>query len=225
MDLVLMVNPSGRHGPSQPGALGIVPRTSRLEGGNMSNVARTAAALALVAAVGCGGPQIKKEAPPECNGPTWTCFKSGVCPFTDMPDSLCAVGIAEQVASRNLGIQTASTRARTEMAAVLQSRVDGFTRAVQESVSKSSAGEDSVQKIGDLAQNVVQATLSGVSIPKTWIDPNGNVYYAMAQVDAKTFVNALKGLKEAKGLSEELREEINQRAEKIVDEWKAERPQ
>lgn len=191
----------------------------------MSNVARTAAALALVAAVGCGGPQIKKEAPPECNGPAWTCFKSGVCPFTDMPDSLCAVGIAEQVASRNLGVQTASTRARTEMAAVLQSRVDGFTRAVQESVSKSSAGEDSVQKIGDLAQNVVQATLSGVSIPKTWIDPNGNVYYAIAQVDAKTFVNALKGLKEAKGLSEELREEINQRAEKIVDDWKAERPQ
>jgi len=94
-------------------------------------------------------------AAPECPGPAWTCFQSGPCPFPEFKDSLCAVGIADQISSYSLGMEAAKTRARREMAAVVQSQVDGFTRATQDSLAKSGAGDDSIQKVQDLAQNVV----------------------------------------------------------------------
>jgi hypothetical protein len=140
-----------------------------------------------------------------------------------MKGNLCALGIADQISSYNLGLQTAETRARTEMGAVLKSQVDGFTRAVQDSLSKAGTGEDSIQKVGDLAQNVVEATLYGVSVPRTHYDKESKVYFALAVLDTNTFINALKGLKDAKGLSDSVREEITRRADSIVDDWQKER--
>jgi hypothetical protein len=129
--------------------------------------------------------------------------------------------MADQVASYSLGMEAAKTRARREMGAVIKSQVDGFTRATQDSLGKS-GGEDSIQKVSDLAQNIVQQTLSGVSVPKTWYNTETKVYFAIAVLDAKTFVEALKGLKEAKGISESVKVEIDQRAAGVVEEWKAE---
>lgn len=185
------------------------------------------AALALVLAA-CGSSkaaQVPPPAPiaaPECPGPAWTCFQSGPCPFPEFKNSLCAVGTADQIASYSLGMEAAKTRARREMAAVIQSQVDGFTRATQDSISKSGQGEDSIQKVQDLAQNIVQRTLNGVSVPKTWNNTQTKVYYAIAVLDADAFVNALKGLKEAKGLADSVKVEIDRRAEAVADEWKAE---
>jgi hypothetical protein len=192
----------------------------------MTKTMRITLGLTLAAAIGCkSAPPVAQQqfTPlPECRGPAWTCFKSGPCPFPDLPESLCAVGTADQVASYNLGVQTASTRARVEMGAVVKSQVSGFTRAVQDSASKAGAGEESVQKIGDLAQNVVEVSMSGVSVPKTWFDPELKIYFALAVIDAKTFGKALKGLKENAALSESVKAEIDARAESVVNEWKSE---
>ncbi len=159
---------------------------------------------------------------PECPGPAWTCFQSGPCPFAEYKDSLCAVGTADQISSYSLGIEAAKTRARREMGAVIKVQVDGFTRATQDSLSKTGVGEDSIQKVGDMAQSIVQTTLNGVAVPRTWFNPQTKVYFALAVVDSATFVKALKGLKEAKGLADAVKLEIDQRAESVVADWQAE---
>ena len=161
-------------------------------------------------------------AAPECPGPAWTCFQSGPCPFAEFKGSMCAVGTADQIASYSLGMEAAKTRARREMAAVVQSQVDGFTRATQDSVSKSGAGEDSIQKVQDLAQNVVQRTLNGVAVPRTWYNQTTRVYFAIAVLDSASYINALKGLKDAKGLSDAVKADIDRRAEDVVNQWQSE---
>jgi LPP20 lipoprotein len=184
-----------------------------------------ALAIGLAACGSSKSAQVPPPAPiaaPECPGPAWTCFQSGPCPFPEFKDSLCAVGTADQITSYSLGMEAAKTRARREMAAVVQSQVDGFTRATQDSLSKSGAGEDSIQKVQDLAQNVVQRSLNGVAVPKTWYNTQSKVYFAIAVLDAQSFVNALKGLKEAKGLADSVKLEIDQRAQAVTDEWKSE---
>lgn len=182
------------------------------------------AVVVSLAVAGCAG----KTPPsatviPDCDGPAWTCIKSGPCPLAEYKESLCAVGIADSISSYSLGMEAAATRARREMGAVLKSEVEGFTRAVQDSLSKQGVGEDSVQKVGDLSQTAVEVSLNGVSVPRTWYNKETKVYFAMAVVDSKTFVNALKGLRDAKGLSEQVKQEINNRADAIVSEWQSER--
>ncbi len=183
--------------------------------------------LVFVTAAACAHTAATTMPEPACDtGPAWTCAKSGPCEdmgFEALKGKLCAVGTADQIGSYNLGIQTATTRARTEMGAVLKTKVDGFTRAVQDSMSKSGAGEDSIQKIGDLAQQLTESTLYGVSVPATHFDRAHGVYFAMAVLDTNTFINALKGLKDAKGLSDSVKAEIDQRANDITNEWQSER--
>jgi hypothetical protein len=172
----------------------------------------------------CAGQQKPATiATPECPGPAWSCFQSGPCPFAEFKESLCAVGTAESISSYSLGMEAAKTRARREMGAVIKSQVDGFTRITQDSLSKSGAGEDSTQKVADLAQNVVEQTLHGVGVPKTWYNTETKVYYALAVVDGKTFANALKGLRDAKGLSEAMKADIESRADAVVKDWQTER--
>lgn len=178
--------------------------------------------IATTALLHCAG--AKPRPTEDCGtGPAWTCFKSGPCPIPELSGSLCAVGSVDQVQSMSLAGQAASTRARTEIAAVIQSQVDGFTRAVQDSLSKQGVGDDSVQKIGDMAQNVVKATLSGVTIPKTYFNKEERFAFALAAIDVKTLASGLKDLKEARGLSEATKKEIERRADLVVEDWERER--
>lgn len=190
-----------------------------------TKIAAVVATAAFAAA--CSG---AKPVPPppvaksECaSGPEWTCVRSGPCVAPELKGMLCAVGTSENVSSFTLGRETAATRARVEMGAVVKTKVDGFTRAVQDSVSKSGTGEESVQKIGSLAQSVVDETLHAVSVPKVFYNEQMKVHFAMATLDSKSFVEALKGLKQAGALSEQVKAEIDARAETVVNEWKEER--
>ncbi len=137
------------------------------------------------------------------------------------------MGRADSITSESLGIEVASTRARGEMARVIETQVGSFTRAVQDSLSKSGTGEDSIQKIGSFSQNITKRTLNGVTIPKSHFNRETKTYYALATIDAKTFADALKGLKDAGNLSESVKKEIDRRADGIVDTWEREnsRPQ
>jgi hypothetical protein len=192
----------------------------------MKSPLRLAALAAVTLITACSSSKaVTKPEPiaiPECPGPAWTCFQSGPCPFPEFKGSLCAVGVADQIGSYSLGMEAAKTRARREMAAVVESQVDGFTRATQDSMSKSGVGEDSIQKVGDLAQNVVERTLNGVSVPKTWYNTDSKVYFAIAVLDGETLVASLKELKEAKGLADSTKLEIDARADSIVKDWQAE---
>jgi hypothetical protein len=184
--------------------------------------------ITLTVLAACGGnkaapPPVPAAPAPECDGPLWTCFTSGPCPIAEYKGMLCAVGRSDSIASMSLGSQAASTQARAEVAAILKSRVDSYTRIVQDSMSKAGYGEDSTQKVGNMAQNVVAETLVGVSIPRTWYNKETKVHYAMALVDAKTFGDAVKGLSEAANLSEAVKADINKRTESVVKEWESER--
>jgi len=158
------------------------------------------------------------------SGPDWTCSRSGPCTQPELKGLLCAVGTSEGISSFSLGRETAATRARVEMGAVVKSKVDGFTRAVQDSVSKAGAGEESIQKVGTLAQNSVDETLHAVSIPKTYYNEQMKVHFALATLDTKAFLEALKALKQAGALSDQVKADIDARAENVVNEWQQERP-
>jgi len=182
--------------------------------------------LAVVAAVAfagaCAGP--KPTPAPACEtGPAWTCGQSGPCQDADGKGKLCATGIADNVSSYALGMETASTRARVAMGAVIKTKVDGFTRAVQDSMSKAGQGEESIQKIGSVAQSVVEQTLFGVTIPRTHFNKEMKVFFAQAVVDPKALLDALKGMKQVGTLTEEIKAEIDKRAESLVSEWVGER--
>jgi hypothetical protein len=182
----------------------------------------TAAALA----TGCkhAPPPAPAKAQATCaTGPDWTCSRSGPCTEPELKGLLCSVGTSEGISSFTLGRETAATRARVEMGAVVKSKVDGFTRAVQDSVSKSGAGEESVQKIGSLAQGTVDETLHAVSVPKVHYNEQMKIHFALATLDSKAFIEALKGLKQAGALSEQVKKEIDARAESVVNEWQQER--
>lgn len=180
------------------------------------------AAAALAAGCSHAPPPAAPKA--ECQtGPDWTCTRSGPCTVPELKGMLCAVGAAEGIASLSLGREAAATRARVEMASVVKSKVDGFTRAVQDSVSKSGAGEESVQKIGSLSQNTVDESLHAVAIPKVFYNEQLKVHFALAVLDSKSFVDALKGLKQAGTLSEQVKKDIDARAESVVNEWQQER--
>jgi hypothetical protein len=73
-----------------------------------------------------------------------------------------------------------------------------------------------------MAQNVVEQTMNGVAVPKTWYNQETKGYFAIAVVDRANFVNALKGLKDAKGLNDASKAEIDQRADKVEQQWQAE---
>ena len=190
---------------------------------NKTSLLSCVAAVAL--ASGCShAPPATTKPQPECQtGPEWTCTRSGPCTSPELKGMLCAVGTAEGISSLSLGREAAATRARVEMASVVKSKVDGFTRAVQDSVSKAGAGEESVQKVGSLAQNTVDETLHAVSIPKVFYNEQLKVHFALATIDSKSFVDALKGMKQAGALSEQVKKEIDTRAETVVNEWQQER--
>jgi hypothetical protein len=182
-----------------------------------SIAARLAVAAAL--ALACSGSSNEMKPTPDCpGGPPWTCMGSGNCPLADMAGNLCAVGRADSISSESLGIETASARARTELARVIDTRASGFIRAVQDSMSKSGAGEDAIQKVGSFNQNVTKRTLNGVTIPRTYYNRDTKMYYALATIDAKQFAAALKDLKQAGALSDDIKKEIDRRADAIVDE-------
>ena len=184
---------------------------------------KLAAISAVVLAGACASAPVAPP-PPACDtGPVWTCSQSGPCQDAENKGKLCAVGIADNVSSYALGMETASTRAKVAMGSVLKVKVDGFTRAVQDSMSKSGAGEESIQKIGNVAQGVVEQTLYGVSVPKTHFNKEQKLFFAQAMVDPKTLMDALKGMKQAGTLSEEIKAEIDKRAENLVNEWVGER--
>ena len=180
---------------------------------------------AVAFATGCShAPPLAPKPQADCQtGPDWTCTRSGPCTLPEMKGMLCAVGTAEGISSLSLGRETAATRARVEMGAVVKSKVDGFTRAVQDSVSKAGAGEESVQKIGSLSQGTVDETLHAVSIPRVHYNEQLKAHFALAALDAKSFVEALKGLKQAGTLSNQVKAEIDARAESVVNEWQQER--
>ena len=180
--------------------------------------------LAALLAVGCAGSKPVPVAEPACTtGPDWTCTRSGPCTLPELKGQLCSVGIAENITSYALGMDAAATRARVEMGAVVKTKVDGFTRTVQDSAFKMGTGEDSIQKIGSMSQTVVDETLHAVAVPKTFYNEKTRTYFALASLDAKTFVDALKGLKQAGSLSDQVKKEIDARAETVVQEWGQER--
>jgi len=191
----------------------------------VTKLALLSVAVTVTLVAGCSHappPAPPKVAAPECQtGPDWTCFTSGPCPTPELKGMLCAVGTVENVSSMSLGRETAALKARNEMASVVKTKVDGFRRAVQDSASKAGAGEESIQKIQALSQATVDETLSGVSIPKAYYNEKLKVHFAMAALDAKTFADALRGLKQAGALSDEVKKDIDARAESVVSEWQS----
>lgn len=178
--------------------------------------------VAAMTAVGCGGGKNVVTIPSNPDIPIWAQRASGQC--VDIPDrhvsskNLCGVGIAENIRSYSLGVETASSRARAEIAKVLESQMAAFNQAVQDSLSKDGA-IDEIQKVQSAVETMVRRTVSGVTIPATYHDRENNVFFALAMIDTETFSKALTSLGDAAQLSERAKAEVQRRAEDVMNAW------
>lgn len=181
---------------------------------------------AFLAAVGCATPAPAVTAPAangpaDCPGPAWTCFRAGPCPFTEFKGSVCAVGAVEQIGGRELATEAATSRARREMADLVQSKVEGLARLVRDAARPGAVGAGPPQDVAALSRSVVDRTLQHVIVPKTWFSTQTRTSYAIAVLESETLVAALKALEDTKGLADSTRLEIDRRAERVVTDWQA----
>lgn len=169
-------------------------------------------------AVGCSSPQVKLN--PDL--PTWAQRGSGKClnlpEFEISSKNLCGIGIASNITSVSLGMKDAGAKARAELAAVMKAKLKSFTREVQESLSKGGK-TDEIQKVQAGVEELVSQTLVGATVPITYQDKSSGNFYAMAMVDPETFQKAMNDLKTNSSLSEAVKEEINKRADDVMNEW------
>jgi hypothetical protein len=182
---------------------------------------------AFLAAVACATPAPAVTAPAangpaDCPGPAWTCFRAGPCPFTEFKGSVCAVGVVEQIAGGEPAAEAATSRARREMADLVQSKVDGLARLVRDAERPDALGAGPPHRdVTALSRSVVDRTLQHVTVPKTWFSTQTRTCFAIAVLDSDALVAALKALEDAKGLADSTRLEIDRRAERVVTEWQA----
>jgi len=82
------------------------------------------------------------------------------------------------------------------------------------------------QAVTDTLKELTDATLQGVTIEEYWEHPERNEAYALARLDFEAFMEKVRSMgvanEEYKELSEQLRQRIEQNAEKAFDDLQGE---
>jgi hypothetical protein len=166
-------------------------------------------AACAVAMAGCGG---KTPAPVTkiggCTGPAWACeFTSGACPLPEMKGNLCAVG-QDDSKNRIVARRNAETSARGAMERTISLKVTSWNRRVIGTLSSGEA-EEFNKTVGMVdSDSIVKQVQAGVVVPKVY--DGGEMYYAMAMMDAKTLEAALNGYQKVQQLSEAVRKRVQE---------------
>ncbi len=128
-------------------------------------------------------------------------------------DPICGVGSVGGTANPALARSAAEGRGRTEIARQIGTEVRAAIPDYQATTTgggefgKAAADE---QHIEDVAKNITDLTLGGVSLQESWISSSGT-YYALMSLNLDQFKNVVNDMKT---LSDGVRRAVIQRAEK-----------
>jgi len=165
----------------------------------MKKIAVWLLALGLVVAVAaCGGkkePEVTKQTSVSgaANEPEWITRGAGA--FKDDTSGTLAfygVGIAQNITNRALEVQTADTRARTDLARALDTYVANFMKDYMASASASDmSSSEEEQFVSSITKSITETTLVGSQIINHWRGPDGTLY-SLATLSFDDVANGMK---------------------------------
>ena len=145
--------------------------------------------------------------------PDWVNKGSGA--FKDTNEKVFyGVGLADGMQNLSLQRTTADDRAIANVATQIKSVVKRLKKDYE---SITAAGKDSTERenVDNAMKLLVNQTVSGARIIDHWEHPGKNVLYALARVELSTLQKQIETRKE---LSDESRDAIKKKAEKLHEE-------
>lgn len=169
--------------------------------------------LGFVLIAGCA-----PKVPPAAQTPAW--ILKGSAAFNDKGIRVFyGVGSVSGVTNKALARSAAENRARAEAGKILETYITSLMRdymasttGAAEVTAMSATTEE--QYVEQAVKTFSAATLSGVEVIDTWIDPSDGTVYALVKMDINSFRNSID---KAKELNAEVRDFVRQNAEKAFD--------
>ena len=183
----------------------------------MKKITGACVVLLLAAAAGCAGaPVVNPPGGPSAmadefkGAPTWVVSS---CSKYLKKDIICGVGAVGGTANPALARSAAEARGRTDIARQIGTEVRSAIHDYQATTTggsefgKAAADE---QHIEDVAKNITDLTVGGVSLQESWISSSGT-YYTLMRLDLDQLKNIVDHMNT---LSDGVRKAVIQRAEK-----------
>ena len=188
--------------------MGVKMNTIRLRSGF------TVSLLTAVLLFGCTStPEKTRVIVGDYQPPDWVNKGSGA--FKDTNEKVFyGVGLADGMQNLSLQRTTADDRAIANLATQINSVVKRLKKDYE---SITAAGKDSIERenVDNAMKLLVNQTVSGARIIDHWEHPGKNVLYALARVELSTLQKQIETRKE---LSDESRDAIKKKAEKLHEE-------
>ena len=184
------------------------------------NVKKVLCVAMTLAAAACGGaakPEMSNQVL-HANGPDWVNRGSGAF-GGDKGKLFYGVGIASGIRNAAMRRSTSDSRARAEIAKILDTYVSVLNKDYQASTTAGDMSASSEeQHVEQALKTYSQMEMSGVLIMDHWVDTDGTEF-SLAQLDMEAFKNNLDKMKE---LNAKVRDAVRVNADKAFDELSAE---
>ncbi len=155
----------------------------------------------------CAGPTSALD-----GAPSWVVKGNGAYPG-DHGKIFRGVGISDPNGSASMARTVADTRARAEIASVMNTYVERLVKAYQESTQ--AAGQtQNVGQATDALKSFTKAQLSGAEVVDHWISKDGTTY-SLAELDFTSYKDSVG---KANEMSNQLRDAVKARADSAFDE-------
>jgi len=175
-------------------------------------------AMGVLVFVGCAKKKPESApsgAPP--GSPAWVCKGSGAFDV-DKAKIFYGVGIASGIQNKALLISTADSRARAEIAKILETYV---ALLAKDYMASTTAGDMSAsaeeQHVEQALKTFTKTTLHGARIVDHWRDSEDGSMFALCEMDLFAFKEALDNYKE---LDSQVRDYVRDNAEKLHKQLK-----
>ena len=183
----------------------------------MKKILGIAMAAAVVACGGGDKPQMSNQVL-HANGPDWVNRGSGAF-GGDKGKVFYGVGIASGIRNAAMRRSTADSRARAEIAKILDTYVSVLNKDYMASTTAGDMNASSEeQHVEQALKTYSQMEMSGVVVVDHWVDTDGTEF-ALAQLDMDSFKNNIDKMKE---LNAKVRDAVRANADKAFDELNAE---
>jgi hypothetical protein len=192
-------------------------RRETMEGASVKKILGVAM-VALLAACGGGNKPEMSNQVLHANGPDWVNRGTGAY-GGDKGKVFYGVGIASGIRNAAMRRSTSDSRARAEIAKILDTYVAVLNKDYMASTTAGDMSASSEeQHVEQALKTYSQMELSGVQIIDHWVDTDGTEY-ALASLEMDTFKNNIDKMKE---LNAKVRDAVRANADKAFDELSAE---
>ncbi len=200
---------------------------------NISKMTKVGAIIILGAGLllgGCashdpGRPRTLNQLVDDGDGPEWL-VKGGKA-FSGDKRAFYGIGSAGRIRNPALMRRSAQAQARRDIASQFKVYIAALNKQYTADITAGDGDAHSEeQAVTDTLKELTDATLQGVTIEEYWEHPERNEAYALARLDFEAFMEKVRSMgvanEEYKELSEQLRQRIEQNAEKAFDDLQGE---